>query len=404
MGGKGGLVLILILMSSLFMVLAPVHSVAAEPARVYVDPPTVVDPSTFFNVSVRVENVQELAGIQLTLKWDPSLLYGVNMTDVIFHQVTPQSEWDNIWRIQHKIDNVAGNASYAYTFVDYERAIAGGYFPIAGNFTIFDLLFQVRGVGNCALHFDLSILGQWIGGWSYPIVHDTIDGFVSNSILPPPIPPAPPGDAQVSLYVNPRGVKDESLTVNSTFSITIEFDNLVNVGIGAVGFVLDWNSSILQCVNVTEVMFHEVMPQSDWGFINTQFVLGNDSLSIFNYFGAGADGKSYNPIFGNHTVAIVAFRVISVGKCQLYLHDCRIFDSHASFVLYTARSGYFSNAMCGDLNVDGVVNLFDAVLLSKSFGARPENQIWNEDADINGDGFIDIFDALLLCNSFGHSA
>jgi hypothetical protein len=111
----------------------------------------------------------------------------------------------------------------------------------------------------------------------------------------------------------------------------------------------------------------------------------------------------YGPVFGNHTAAVVTFRVINVGKCLLYLEGGVLENMTVSGIMpYTARSGYFSNVMSGDVNGDGGVDVFDALLLAKSFGALPGLKSWNEDADINGDGFIDIYDAISLCSHFGH--
>jgi parallel beta-helix repeat protein len=379
--------------------------IATAPVRVYIGPPTIVDPSTFFNVSVKIENVQELAGIDLILSWNPFLLYGVNMTEVIFHETVPQSEWDNIWRLRHVIDNGKGEAEYVYLYADTNRAIQLGYAPISGNFTIFVITFQVRSLGNCTLHFDISQLAD---SEPYSILHDTTDGFFSNSIPPPSIPPSPSGDAEVSLYVDPHGVKNESLAIGSTFSITVKLDSIANhEGIAYAGFDLDWNWTLLECINVTEVMFHEVIPQTDWDNISMEGWVAPSLVHVIWRFKNIETLEKYGPIFGNHTLAIVTFRVINVGKCPLYLHDCQVLENSSTnvwnFMLYTARSGYFSNAMSGDLNGDGAVNLLDALVFAKSFGSHTDFQSWNEDADINGDGFIDIYDTILLCNHFGHT-
>lgn len=408
MGRAKALILVSILMSSIFVILIPVHSVAAESVRVYVDPPSIIDPSTFFNVSVKIENVQELAGVELILSWNPFLLYGVNMTEVIFHETVPQSEWDNIWRLWHKIDNVMGEARYTYTYVDGDRAYNLGYSPISGNFTVFVITFQVRGIGNCTLHFDDSKLATPL---AHPIIHESTDGFLSNSIPPPPIIPSPESVAQVSLYVEPHGTKSESLTPNSTFSVAIKLDSIAN-HTGIVGFdiTLYWNATILECINVTEVMFHEVIPETDWSGIGTYkdiYTYTTDGVSISRLLSDNSiDNETldkYGPVFGNHTAAVVTFRVINVGKCPLYLEGGVLENMTVSGIMpYTARSGYFSNVMSGDVNGDGAVDVFDALLFAKSFGSLPDLKSWNEDADINGDGFIDIYDALLLCSRFGH--
>lgn len=55
----------------------------------------------------------------------------------------------------------------------------------------------------------------------------------------------------------------------------------------------------------------------------------------------------------------------------------------------------------GDIKQDGVVDIFDAILLSAAFNSRPGSPTWNLRADINKDNVVDIFDALILSNNFG---
>jgi parallel beta-helix repeat protein len=54
----------------------------------------------------------------------------------------------------------------------------------------------------------------------------------------------------------------------------------------------------------------------------------------------------------------------------------------------------------GDVNADGVVDIFDAITLANAFASVPASQNWNGNADINGDNNIDIFDAILLSTNF----
>jgi len=54
-----------------------------------------------------------------------------------------------------------------------------------------------------------------------------------------------------------------------------------------------------------------------------------------------------------------------------------------------------------DVNGDGIVDIFDAILLSTAFGAEEGSPNWNPDVDINGDGMVDILDAIILASYFG---
>jgi hypothetical protein len=49
----------------------------------------------------------------------------------------------------------------------------------------------------------------------------------------------------------------------------------------------------------------------------------------------------------------------------------------------------------GDLNHDGIVNIFDAIQATSAFGSSPGQPNWNSQADLNEDDVIDIFDLIV---------
>ena len=55
--------------------------------------------------------------------------------------------------------------------------------------------------------------------------------------------------------------------------------------------------------------------------------------------------------------------------------------------------------IAGDINGDGVVDIFDLVFVAKALGNTEPN-----DADVNGDGVINIFDLALVASNFGNTA
>jgi len=54
----------------------------------------------------------------------------------------------------------------------------------------------------------------------------------------------------------------------------------------------------------------------------------------------------------------------------------------------------------GDINGDGIVDIYDAILLSAAFGSSPGSANWNSNADINGDGIVDIYDGIIQSGNF----
>ncbi len=56
--------------------------------------------------------------------------------------------------------------------------------------------------------------------------------------------------------------------------------------------------------------------------------------------------------------------------------------------------------LIADVLPDGVVDIFDAILLANAFGYSEGEAGFNEDADLNRDKTVDIFDAIILANAF----
>ena len=57
--------------------------------------------------------------------------------------------------------------------------------------------------------------------------------------------------------------------------------------------------------------------------------------------------------------------------------------------------------IAGNLNLDGTIDISDAILAGLAFGSYPGHPRWNELADLNKDNVVDIFDVIILANNFG---
>lgn len=54
-----------------------------------------------------------------------------------------------------------------------------------------------------------------------------------------------------------------------------------------------------------------------------------------------------------------------------------------------------------DVNNDGVIDIYDLIIVSSAFGSVPGDSNWNPAADVNGDGGVDIYDLILIASNFG---
>jgi hypothetical protein len=170
-------------------------------------------------------------------------------------------------------------------------------------------------------------------------------------------------------------------------------------------------------------MFHEVTPLSEWDNIWGIKCQINNTAGYAQYgylwqdFRRAEDG-GYSPIFGNHTLATMTFKAIEAGSTVLHFAVLKAGTPVAEPLICTPGSRYtpllsslildgnvrVSSTLTGDLNGDGVIDLFDALLLAQHFGSKQGDFNWDSNMDLNGDAEVDMFDVVILARSFGEHA
>lgn len=61
----------------------------------------------------------------------------------------------------------------------------------------------------------------------------------------------------------------------------------------------------------------------------------------------------------------------------------------------------FRILILGDVNSDGSVDIYDALIAAAAFGSYPGHEKWNPKCDLNNDSVVDIFDIIILASNFG---
>jgi hypothetical protein len=372
-----------ILLASFTYMFAMPHASATTTA-LYIDPPSVVNPAltlnSTFSVFVKVDNIPAdpgLAGIEFNVTWNPSILNGVSMQDLIFSNVTPPDQQGNIWKIKSAV--AANSVAYAYTFQDIDAAITGGYAPINGSYTVANITLKVVGTGKCSLHFYVSKLGDATAG---SMTHDTTDGSFDN------LPPASPSP----LSVDPPKISNSSLTTGTSFTVNVNITNASNLA--KMEFKLGYNISALNAIAV-----------SGGSLIGS----ATPATVIDNVLGFVKFNVSLLPtVDGGGTVAVIQFQVMAdgVNKSPLHLYDVTLINGDGQTMSSPTTDGSFTNLKIvpGDINQDGIVDINDALLASHAYGSTPADPRWNPAADLNDDGQIDIFDLIILAMNFGRTA
>jgi len=95
----------------------------------------------------------------------------------------------------------------------------------------------------------------------------------------------------------------------------------------------------------------------------------------------------------------LSFRLPSNGVRSGYY---RIYASTCYYDMVASNSAAFKlPGLVGDANGDGIIDIFDAIILSTAYGATPDKPNWNAAADLNGDNVVDIYDAIALASNYG---
>jgi hypothetical protein len=99
------------------------------------------------------------------------------------------------------------------------------------------------------------------------------------------------------------------------------------------------------------------------------------------------------------------FLIDNYATTRLFRHGNYSVFANCKYETETASaSTAFEIVLTGDINRDGAVDIYDAILLANAFGTKLGDPRWNPNADLNHDGKVDIYDAIIIANHYGNKA
>ncbi|MGD0495784.1 MAG: cohesin domain-containing protein [Candidatus Bathyarchaeia archaeon] len=235
------------------------------------------------------------------------------------------------------IDNLKG-----FIFINVTYYQPGLPLNIDSPVLVVAIKFRVKSMG--ATNLTLTDTGL-VDSTGQPITHEVYNGFFQSLIVDIGV---------VDLFASPTEFyKGQSTNITCT---------VTNEGNSTQSFVLNlyYNSTLLATVNVTSLA-----PST------------------------------------NATITVTwSTTAVSPGKYVLSAQVPPLpFETHISDNNLT--DGMVKVKIPGDINGDGAVDIYDALLASTAFGSSPGNPNWNQAADLNGDGTVDIYDMIILAGHFG---
>jgi hypothetical protein len=222
------------------------------------------------------------------------------------------------------------------------------------------------------------------------------------------------------------------MTVGSTFDVNISLFNIT--GIAGIEFYVTWDPTLLNCTNMTEVVYHKWTPSADWGNIQSvRFIYNNTggyayyaqlwgdlSVAREGGYAPGNITTTTNPPNGTQTVATLTMMVVKLPtmaegslSCPLNITVAKVGDMDANSIINSdlgignpPQSGTYTIKfrIPADINGDGSVNILDAILFENYFGMQQGEPGWNANADINPDGKINILDLIMVAENFGKNS
>ena len=227
-----------------------------------------------------------------------------------------------------------------------------------------------------------------------------IAGYNKAFTVQVPVTAVEQSDATVS--VSPSPVLSPAIGKQLTLSLNIA-DGKNVAGYQAIvlfdGSALDYVKSTNGDYLPADAFFGDPIIVHDW--------LGDTFFGDYMWSGkvilaATTSGGAAN---GDGTLATLTFEVLDYKASRVTLSQVYLIDSDGKRWETTIESGEVieppapAEAILGDINRDGVVNIQDLVIISARFGQTGQNS-----ADINGDGLVDIVDLVLVANAFGADA
>jgi len=421
-----------------------------RPARLYVNPPEIADPTllppSIVKINITLEGVREMYGYEFKLEYNTEMLTCIGAIVNIIQNQTNFSP-----RIL--IDDPAGFIHVNVTYYPPSTPMT-----IAQPENLVTIYFLISGMGYSQLHLSDT---EIIDVYGNLISHQTEDGFIITIIRDVAVIDVAPSSywayqnwtIQISVTVKNIGNLSESFNVNVYYNDTlIATRSIINLPPGnSSSITINWNTTgvregiyiikaeaslvpyeyniennilyagpIVIFTKIRDVAINSISLSRNWAFpgMTVNIVVSVKNCGEFN------ETFNVNLYYNDTLIATQLVSELPAGSQlnisftwnTLNLQPCNhyIVKAEASYIEYEYNvtnnvftDGVVKIRVLGDLDGDGTVDGKDVSIVSRAFGSYPGHPRWNPDADITGsqylvpDEFVDAKDLALVCRNFG---
>jgi hypothetical protein len=360
------------------------HTLYESVTQLYISPTNVqywtVSYGTTFTVYAKILNVFELYGFEFKLYWNTSLL------DLVSINVIPPSAWGTNYFVGvNETREELGRYWLAAVAVNPAPSFNGSTELAKFTFKItYDPIYPNN--VTCGLDLDDTELSDQHAN---PIPHIANGGIYECFSTKPKL------EAKPSTYT--------AMTLGKHFTVNVTIADVVNLYSFELQFT--YNTTVLDATDIT------VGPFLKSPYQITKKIIDDSAGSIW------LSVKSLPPALSSNGSGILAAITFMVPMDSDTWHlgytplECDVqpvltmlkTDKEITVPHDTTNLlfHYMYTPIPGDLNSDGIVNIFDLRIVAKAYGSEPGEPNWDLRADLNRDDKINIYDLVLISTNYG---
>jgi len=284
--------------------------VPPPPAKLYVNPPRVVDPTLTpchdFNVSISIMDATDLYSWQLSVPFPTAIIDVLNVTEGPFLKSGGATvfEFDIIYTI---------NATYGVVLMSCTLTDGVG---VNGDGDLATITFHVEDLGETSIPIIEEVLYDSLGN---TLPHETFDGYFNNMLI-------------AKLSVEPSEIVNPELVPCSSFDINITLNNVEDMK--TCQFNLTYNTTPLGFIGI---MFFKVLDQTP----TTSIIQDGEAGFVWVKLTYPNPITTYSPL----PLAKITFHVDALGTSWLNLTDTSIKDSLGQLIIHEVQNGYFASVI-----------------------------------------------------------
>ena len=415
-------------------------------AKLYVDPPELIDPTLVppktFAVNVMLDDAENLYEYEFNMSFNKDVL---TCRYVIVNDVLNETNYTP----EIQVSNTKGFVWVKVTY--YPPAIPiTTYTPVA----LATVYFRVKSIGSSPLDLHDTNLTDTHGD---PIIHEVSDGFVMTVIRDVAVTRVTPlrdwayagWPVNIEVVVENLGNVSENFRVNAYCNDTLIGDILVvdltpgtvrlltftwdTTGLSFGDYRISANASTvpyeINTINNVyvdgyvsiftikrDVAITQVTPEVEWAYrgwlVNITVTAENlgevsETFNVTAYYDDTPIGTIHIPDLTASTAINLTYTWNTINTTPCHNYTIRAEASLIPYEYNTTNNIFINGAVkiriLGDLDGDGKVDVKDVAAAALAYGSYPGHPRWNQTADINRDGKIDVKDIAAISRNFGQT-